>query len=524
MIRITNINYPIESDFCRLSEYVSKKYNIRNVRSFRIVKQSVDARKKDDIHYVYTVDISADNEDKLIKKNKNISNISSHCYKFICDKPPQDTVVVTGFGPAGMMCAYMLAKHGAKVIVLERGSEIDKRICDVNRLKTDGILNPESNIQFGEGGAGTFSDGKLTTGVNDERIGFVLSEFVKHGAPQEIEYKSKPHIGTDMLVGMVKSFREDIRGYGGEILFNSKLVGIEKDNGKINAVIYKNGDSEHRIETRHLVIATGHSARDTFEMLRDSGADMERKVFAIGARIEHKQEMINRSQYGDVYNMLPAADYKLSVKTSNGRSAYTFCMCPGGEVVASASEEGGVVTNGMSEFSRNGENANSALLVNVMPSDLSGDDVLEGCYFQRDIEKRAYEIAGGYIAPAQTVGDFLYNNNAEPSVNPTYKPGIQYTKLSNILPKFVTDTMREAIPILDRKLNGFADDGAVLTAPETRSSSPVRIIRNSETMQSNIHGLFPCGEGAGYAGGIMTAAIDGIKTAEAIFADTSKKS
>ncbi|MGN0181591.1 MAG: NAD(P)/FAD-dependent oxidoreductase, partial [Candidatus Ornithomonoglobus sp.] len=311
--------------------------------------------------------------------------------------------------------------------------------------------------------------------------------------------------------------REDIIRHNGEVRFGARLSGIVTDGARLTGVKVSTAKGEYEIETDTLVIATGHSARDTFEMLKSSGAAMERKVFAIGARIEHKQELISRSQYGDMLRFLPAADYKLAVKTSNGRTAYTFCMCPGGEVVASTSEEGGVVTNGMSCFARDGENANSALLVNVTPEDLPGDDALEGCRFQREIEKKAYELGGGnYTAPAQTVGDFLKNNGAAPEVTPTYKPGIRLCKLDDILPDFVTETMREALPVMDRKIKGFAADGALLTAPETRSSSPVRIIRDEETKQSNIAGLYPCGEGAGYAGGIMTAAIDGIKIAEAI--------
>lgn len=500
-----------------LPEFVAKKYRLKGIKSFKIVKQSVDARKKDDIHYVYTVDIGLDDEGKAVKAIKGASRVNDKRYKFPTGTPPSKTVVVAGFGPSGMMCAYMLARHGARVIVLERGQDVDTRLKDAERLRNEGVLDPESNVQFGEGGAGTFSDGKLTTGVNDPRIGFVLEQFAKHGAPYEITFRAKPHIGTDKLRGMVKSFREDIIRHNGEIRFGEKLSGIVTDGARLTGVKVSASESEYEIETDTLVIATGHSARDTFEMLRNSGAEMERKVFAVGARIEHKQELISRSQYGDMLRFLPAADYKLSVKTSNGRTAYTFCMCPGGEVVASASEEGGVVTNGMSCFARDGENANSALLVNVRPEDLPGEDVLEGCRFQREIEKKAYELGGGgYFAPAQTVGDFLKNNGAEPEVMPTYKPGIRLCRLDDIFPDYVTETMREALPVMDRKIKGFAADGALLTAPETRSSSPVRVIRDAETMQSNIAGIYPCGEGAGYAGGIMTAAIDGIKIAEVI--------
>lgn len=523
MIRISNIKYPIESPEENLIEFAARKYKLRGIRDFRIVKKSIDARKKTDIHYVYTIDISAENESAALKRCRQASRVKKSEYSFSGGKVPEKPVVIAGFGPAGMMCAYMLAKHGCKVIVAERGSDADKRAADVERFRKTGVLDTESNVQFGEGGAGTFSDGKLTTGINDERTGFVLKEFAAHGAPQEIVYSSKPHIGTDRLVGMVKAFRNDIINMGGEVLFNTLVKDIEVNGGTVTAAVLDSGGKETRIETDHIIMATGHSARDTFEMLRRLGADMERKVFAVGARIEHKQEWINHAQYGELCSLLPAADYKLAVKTPSGRSAYTFCMCPGGEVIASASEEGGVVTNGMSTYARDGENANSALLVNVTPEDLPGSDVLEGVYFQRDIERKAYELCGGYFAPAQTVGNFLGGSGASPEVDPTYIPGVKYVDLNDVLPGFITNTMREAIPLMDKRLKGFAHPGAVLTAPETRSSSPVRVIRDSISRQSNIIGLYPCGEGAGYAGGIMTAAVDGIKTAEAVMMGDEKR-
>ena len=516
MIRISNIKYSVLLDETNLPEFTAKKYKLGNIKDFRIVKQSIDARKKDDVHYVYTVDVSVDNESKLIKKHKNISR---PVYKKYTPPAPLDTskrVVVAGFGPAGMMCAYILTKAGYKVIVLERGEKVDERIKSVENFKKGGPINPESNIQFGEGGAGTFSDGKLTTGVNDIRTGYVLEEFVRHGAPDEILYKAKPHIGTDNLVGMVKNFREDIIGMGSEIRFLHKLSGINSENNSLKSVSVTHNGEIYEIETDALVIATGHSARDVFKMLKDLGVSLQRKTFSVGARIEHFQEQISRWQYGDMYKLLPPADYKLSVKTSSGRSIYTFCMCPGGEVVPSASEEGGIVTNGMSYFNRDGENANSALLVNVTPEDLEGEDVLEGCKFQRRIEEKAYNLSGGYYAPCQSVGDFLYGTDDEMTVTPTYRPGVKKINLCDILPDFITDAMKEGIIAFDKKLKGFADRGAVLTAPETRSSSPVRIVRKDDDFMSNISGIYPCGEGAGYAGGIMTAAVDGIKIAESI--------
>ncbi len=516
MIRISNITYPLTLSEENLPEYVAKKYKIGKIKDFRIAKQSVDARKKDNIHYVYTVDIATDNENKLINKNKNISGIKDVYYRLPDHDAKGKRVVIAGFGPAGIMCAHSLAKSGFKVIVLERGEAIEDRLKSVENLKENGVLNPNSNIQFGEGGAGTFSDGKLTTGVNDLRTGYVLSEFVKHKAPTDILYRAKPHIGTDNLISMVRSFREDIIAMGGEIRFSNKLTDIRLTDNKLVSVSVSTDTQEYTIDTDILVIATGHSARDIFAMLKGKNARMERKVFSVGARIEHLQDTINTAQYGDAKSLLPAADYKLSFRTSTGRGVYTFCMCPGGEVVPSASEDGGVVTNGMSYYKRDGKNANSALLVNVTPEDLDGEDVLEGCRFQRTIEKKAYDICGGYFAPCQTVGDFLYNNNAKPTVKPTYKPGVKQCKLDKIFPEFVITAMREALPMLDKKLNGFADDGALLTAPETRSSSPVRVVRDDETYMSNLYGIYPCGEGAGYAGGIMTAAVDGIRIAEAI--------
>lgn len=522
MIRLSNIKYPIEAREENIIQFIAAKYKINNITDFRIVKKSIDARKKNDIHYVYTVDIAAAGEKKLLKRIKQSSVINDKRYVFHKECIPDGNIVIVGFGPAGMMCAYTLVKAGCKVIVLERGKPVEERLLDIEKLRNVGILDPESNVQFGEGGAGTFSDGKLTTGINDLRTGYVLEEFAAHGAPGDILYKSKPHVGTDKLIEMVKNFRNDIISMGGEIRFSSKLSDLIIKDGCITAAVVSCGNEKYEIETNNIVLATGHSARDTFEMLKNNNIPMERKVFAIGARIEHKQEWISHAQYGDVYKLLPPADYKLAVRTPNGRSAYTFCMCPGGYVVASASETGGVVTNGMSEYARNGDNANSAVLVNVTPEDLPGEDVLEGLHFQRAIEEKAYNLCGGYKAPAETVGDFLGTSH-KPEVDPTYLPGVKYCDLDDVLPSFVTETMKEAFPLFEKKLKGFSYGGAVLTAPETRSSSPVRIIRNENTKQSQIKGLFPCGEGAGYAGGIMTAAVDGIRVAESIMSEKSVK-
>lgn len=516
MIRINNIKLPLEGGEKELRLKTEKLIG-GQAKSFRIAKKSVDARRRSDVHFVYAVDIETDNEERLVKRLKNAQKIKKYEYKFIkggkCDSP----VVIVGTGPAGMMCGLVLAQNGYRVIMLERGKDVDTRKTDVERFWETGALNGESNVQFGEGGAGTFSDGKLTTGVNDFRIRKVLEEFHAHGAPEEILYESKPHIGTDKLHNMAKNIRNDIISMGGEVRFSHKLTGLIIENGRAVGVRVQCGEGEYEIRAEHIVIAAGHSARDTFTMLRDSGLDMERKNFSVGARIEHRQEMINKAQYGEASDKLGAADYKLSVHLESGRSAYTFCMCPGGQVIASASEEGGIVTNGMSNFDRDGENANSALLVNVTPEDFEGDDVLAGMYFQREIEKRAFKASGAdYKAPAERVGDFLGAGVKEGNVNPTYKPSVKWTSLDEVLPRFVTDAMRDAILEFDKKLHGFASEDAVLTAPETRSSSPVRIIRDDITLQSNIEGVYPCGEGAGYAGGITTAAVDGIRIAEAI--------
>lgn len=514
MIRISNIKIEVGEN-TDLYAKVKKIVGQDNLKSFQISKKSIDARKKNDIFYVYSVDIEAHNEDIILKKLKNTKVIDKKPYIFPYCEPLQKPVVVVGSGPAGLMCALTLAENGHKVIMLERGKSVEERIKDVDRFWETGKLNENSNVQFGEGGAGTFSDGKLTTGINDFRIDKVLREFHAHGAPEEILYYSKPHIGTDNLCKMVVSIREKIISMGGEVRFSSMLTDIKISDDKVCAAVVNN---EYEIETDNIVIAIGHSARDTFEMLFARGLNMEQKSFSVGARIEHSQEMINKSQYGAFYDKLPAADYKMSVHLENGRGVYTFCMCPGGEVVASASENGGVVTNGMSRFARDGENANSALLVSVTPDDFASDNPLEGMYFQREIERKAFKAGGeNYSAPCQRAGDFLKTGyDAQTAVNPTYKPKVTETDLDTVLPKFVTDSLREAIVKMDRKLHGFADAGAVITAPETRSSSPVRIKRDKDTFQSNIKGVYPCGEGAGYAGGIMSAAVDGIKIAEKI--------
>lgn len=513
MIRISNIRFPVSRNEDELENEVKKEYKIQGLSSFEISKKSVDARKKSDVHYIYSVNACCKNERELVKRYRNIAFYTHEAYEFPKSAPIAEPIVIAGFGPAGMLCALMLVKNGHKVIVLERGKRVEERMEDVESFINGGALNENSNVQFGEGGAGTFSDGKLTTGISDKRIDMVLKEFYSHGAPKEILYLAKPHIGTDNLCRMVKSIREDIIASGGEILFSSALTDIEIENGRVEAVII---NGKQRIKTHNIVLATGHSARDTFSMLKERGVKMEQKPFSIGVRIEHKQSDINYAQYGEFAKYLPPADYKLNVKTASGRGVYTFCMCPGGSVIASASEERGVVTNGMSNFLRSGENANSALLVNIYPSDLDGSDPLSGMYLQRAVENRGFCAAGkDYSAVCETVGH-LYGGENKTDIVPSYKPLVKFGKISDVLPEYVVSAIKDAIPRLDKKLSGFGSSEAVMTAPETRSSSPVRILRDTDTLMASVEGLYPCGEGAGYAGGITSAAVDGIRVAEAV--------
>ena len=520
MIRVNNIHLSLDYDDKSVRKAVAQQLRIeeKSIKSCKIFRRSVDARKKDNIYFLTTVDAELNiNEDKVCKKCGKAQIARKYEYnqmKFGNAPSP----VVVGAGPAGLFAALILARSGANPILIERGRDVDRRTADVNRFWTSGQLDITSNVQFGEGGAGTFSDGKLNSGTKDIRQRKVLEEFVSHGAPDEILYNAKPHIGTDMLKGTIKNIRNEIIELGGRVMFETKLVSMAFSDNKLKSITVETKNGDEIIETDNVILAIGHSARDTFLMLQNRNIAMEQKSFSVGARIEHSQEMINKSQYGKAYKKLPAADYKMAVHLESGRGVYTFCMCPGGRVVASASEDGGVVTNGMSYFARDGKNANSALLVNVTPSDFKTDDPLAGMYFQREIEQRAFEVGGkNYNAPCQRVGDFLgTESNSEYTVEPTYKPNVTWVNLDEVFPKFITDSMREGIVLMDNKLHGFADNGAVITGPETRSSSPVRIIRDKKTMQSNIKGLYPCGEGAGYAGGIMSAAVDGIKTAEMV--------
>ena len=519
MIRLRDIPLPPEHNAHQLQFEAAQMLRISNskIRSLRIVRRSVDARKKPDIKIIYTVDVAVDgNEKKILRasgcKRANIAPVSY--YKAPKNIPaPEQRPVVVGFGPAGMFAALLLAMAGWKPLVLERGEDAASRHEKVQKFFETGVLDTRSNVQFGEGGAGTFSDGKLNTGVNNPRIGWILEQFVKAGTREEILYDAKPHVGTDVLLEVVQNIRKRILSLGGEVRFNTQVIGLCAENGKLTGLKLESGEV---IPCDTAVLAIGHSARDTFEMLEGMEIPMEPKPFAMGVRIEHKQATVDQSQYGMISPVLPPADYKL-VQHLDNETVYTFCMCPGGYVVAAASEEGRVVTNGMSYADRDGENANAALLVTLNPADFPYEGTLGGMRWQREIEEKAYNISGSYRAPAQKVGDFLAGRPSTEAgeIQPTYRPGVHWCDLHDVLPEKITGAIGEALPQLDGKLKGFAGKDAVMTAPETRSSSPVRIIRD-ESRQSALRGLYPTGEGAGYAGGIMSAAIDGMMTAEAI--------
>ena len=525
MIRIRDIALPPEHNPHQLNYEAAQLLKVSNskIRQVKIVRRSVDARKKPDVKIIYTIEVAVDgNEGKILKNSgcKRASIAKANYYK-----PPKQKLesekrpVVVGFGPAGMFAALILAMAGLKPIVLERGEDAQTRHDKVEKFFASGQLDERSNVQFGEGGAGTFSDGKLNTGVNNPRIGWILDQFVKFGAREDILYDAKPHVGTDVLLNVVQNLRKRVISLGGEVRFNSQVTGLRIENCALTGLEVNGCEM---LETDRAILAIGHSARDTFELLHSLNIPMEPKAFAMGARIEHKQAKVNEAQYGENNPVLPPADYKL-VQHLEEKSVYTFCMCPGGYVVAAASEAGRVVTNGMSYADRDGENANAALLVTVTPEEFPDKSVLGGMYWQRQIEEKAYRVSGSYRAPAQKVGDFLKGiPSAGPGeVNPTYRPGVAWCDLHDVLPVQLTRAMEEALPKLDGQLKGYADPDAVLTAPETRSSSPVRILRD-DSRQSEIRGLYPCGEGAGYAGGIMSAAVDGIQTAEAILTELTK--
>ena len=493
----------------------------------RVLRRAVDAREG--VRFVYTLRASVRNEKSVLRhcKNKNVSPVGETAYHLPEPAaPPELPPVVVGAGPGGLFCALALARCGVRPILLERGWNVERRAEDVERFWETGALDPASNVQFGEGGAGAFSDGKLNTGTRDPCHRFILETLVSHGAPESILTDAKPHVGTDYLRRVLASLRRELTELGCDIRFGHRMAGLALENGRVSALEVRGPEGGYRLPAETVVLALGNGARDTFEMLHAAGVPMEAKPLAVGVRIEHRQAEIDLAQYKALagHPRLPASSYKLSCHLENGRGVFSFCVCPGGRVVAAASEADRAVTNGMSEYARDGENCNGGLLVGVTPADFPGDGPLAGVAFQRALEERAYAAGGGgFIAPAQRVEDFLLGrpSRGPGAVRPTYRPGVRWCDLWEVLPGFVCASIAEALPILDKKVKGYADPDAVLTAVESRSSCPLRILRG-EDGQSAVRGLWPCGEGAGYAGGIMSAAADGLRTAERLLAAPQK--
>ncbi|MEW5788838.1 MAG: NAD(P)/FAD-dependent oxidoreductase [Pseudomonadota bacterium] len=530
MLRITEVKLPLDHPEAALKAAILDRLGIpeHELIRYQIHRRGYDARKRSQISLVYTLDVELTREAAVLKRRKDDKHLGptpDMAYRFVARAPEGLKLrpVVVGAGPCGLLATLILAQSGFRPLLLERGKAVRERTKDTWGLWRKGVLNPESNVQFGEGGAGTFSDGKLYSQIKDPHHHGrkVLEEFVKAGAPEEILYVSKPHIGTFKLVTMVEHMRATIQDMGGEIRFESRVTDLDIADGQVRGLTLADGE---RIEADHVILALGHSARDTFAMLHARGVHIDPKPFSVGFRIEHPQSLIDRCRFGDTagHPLLGAADYKLVHHASTGRTAYSFCMCPGGTVVAATSEEGRVVTNGMSQYSRNERNANAAIVVDVNPADFPGDvaaNPLAGMEFQRLWESRAFEAGGGtYAAPAQKVGDFLAGrpSTGPGAVIPSYTPGVHWTDLSGCLPDYVIATLREAIPAFDRQIRGFAMADAVLTGVETRTSSPIRLTRGEDFQSLNVRGLYPAGEGAGYAGGILSAAVDGIKVAEAV--------
>ncbi|ALP42868.1 NAD(P)/FAD-dependent oxidoreductase [Aeromonas schubertii] len=530
MIRLTELKLPLDHEEGALLDAIAAKLAIPagQVLSFSLFKRGYDARKKSNIQLIYTVDVEVANPERLLarfKSDPQVRPTPDMAYKFVAKAPDnlQERPLVIGFGPCGLFAGLVLAQMGFNPIIVERGKEVRERTKDTFGFWRKRTLNPESNVQFGEGGAGTFSDGKLYSQVKDPHFygRKVITEFVEAGAPEEILYVSKPHIGTFKLVTMIEKMRAKILELGGEIRFSTRVDDIHMEEGQITGVTLSNGEE---IKTRHVVLAVGHSARDTFEMLYERGVYMEAKPFSVGFRIEHKQSMIDAARFGPSagHPILGAADYKLVHHCKNGRTVYSFCMCPGGTVVAATSEEGRVVTNGMSQYSRAERNANSAIVVGISPEQDYPGDPLAGIRLQRELEANAYVLGGEtYDAPAQKIGDFLKGRKPGElgDVQSSFTPGIHLTDLSKALPAFAIEAIREAIPAFDRQIKGFASEDGLLTGVETRTSSPVCIKRGKDYQSINLKGFYPAGEGAGYAGGILSAGIDGIKVAEAVALD-----
>lgn len=523
MIKINSLKLDIgytEADMINAAA-ARLQLNAGKIRTIKPVKISVDARDKSDVRYICSVNVTVNADENRLLANKRIKEISravetQYVFPKLNVSAPGKRPVIVGAGPAGLFCALSLARAGLKPLLIERGADVDERTKDVNCFWESGKLNTSSNVQFGEGGAGTFSDGKLNTMVHDSegRIGAVFEIFVGHGAPESIIYTAKPHLGTDRLIHIVKSIREEIIRLGGEVRFHSCLTDIFTDQGAVSGIEINGSE---KIECKELVLAIGHSARDTFKLLKNSNIALERKAFAIGVRAQHPQKMISISQYGDFADKLPPADYKLTANLADGRGVYSFCMCPGGFVVNASSEEGCLAVNGMSNSDRSEASANSAIVVTVSPEDFPGDDVLAGVELQRQLERKAFGECGGYI-PVQTLYGFRNSQVCEPSASnmPNTKGMYRAGNLRNVLPEFISTSLLEAFPVFGRKIKGFDADDTLLMGVETRTSSPVRITRNDRLTSISLEGLYPCGEGAGYAGGITSAAIDGLKTAEAL--------
>lgn len=489
------------------------KMKADKIKNLSVYKKSVDARKKNNVFYVVSF-VFETNYNLSGNKNVRAVPVRRDFYDGVKKMSSDKSIVIVGSGSAGLFCALYLAKAGLKPLLIEQGKPVAQRQNDIDRLWLDGILDEQSNVQFGLGGAGTFSDGKLTSSAHNEYVYSIFSRMVKYGAPNEILYEAMPHVGTDNLKIVVSNIADEIQRYGGRILFDTKMTDLSLSDKAVSEITVARGGNTEKIKTDILVLAIGHSARDTFEKLLAVGMNIEQKPFSVGVRVEHKREMINKARYGENYDRrLPAATYKMAAHLENGRSVYTFCMCPGGKVVLSSSEKDTVVVNGMSFFARDDENSNSALLVNVDQRDFGSSHPLAGVEFQRRIEKAAFDLTGGYNAPCQNVADFIESRASEKidGVKPSISPSARPCDLSKCLPQFVCDSLKEGLKKFGKTIDGF-DKCGVLTAPETRSSSPVRLVRDEDYM-SNIVNVFPCGEGSGYAGGIITAAVDGLKCA-----------
>ena len=523
MLQIEGIKLNLEGseDLLRAKAALALRLPPEAVEELCVLRKALDAR--DGVRWVYTLRVRVKGEEKVLRRcgSRQVSKVLETPYGLPpAVSGPDIPPVVVGAGPGGLFCALALARCGAPPILLERGWDVERRAADVERFWETGLLDAESNVQFGEGGAGAFSDGKLNTGTRDPRHRFILEALVSHGAPESILYDARPHVGTDYLRRVLKSLRRELTDLGCDIRFGCRLTGLELKDGRLSALAVEGPEGSCRLPARAAVLALGNGARDTFQMLHDAGVPMESKPLAVGVRIEHRQADIDFAQYKALagHPRLPAASYKLSCHLENGRGVFSFCVCPGGRVVAAASEPGRAVTNGMSLYARDGENCNGGLLVGVTPRDFPGEGPLAGIAFQRELEERAYAAGGGgFFAPAQRVEDFLLRRSSRgpEAVSPTYRPGVRWRNLWEVLPEWLCQSLAEALPLLDQKVRGYAAPDAVLTAVESRSSCPLRILRD-EAGQSPVRGLWPCGEGAGYAGGILSAAADGLRTAASV--------